>query len=479
MSSIKHEMLHGVFWSAIEKYSGLVVSLVVSMILARLLSPDEYGVVAIATVFTQFLSMFCTMGIAPAIIHRDDLDERDLDSIYTFSLIIGGFLSVLFFVLSWPISYLYENGQLTSVCQILSIQLFFSAANMVPNALMNKNRRFKEIAKRTLLLQLNSCTLAIVAAFGGMGVYSLLISPVLTSIGIFLFNKKYYKVHVCKNITFEPLKKVFSFAAYEFLFEFVNYFSRNLDKLIIGKYMSVAELGYYEKSYRLMQLPMNNVTAVVNPILQPVLSNLKEDPRNIAIEYNKIVRLLSTISFPLGVMLSLCATELIRIFYGDNWDLAIPTFSILSLSLPLQMIQSTSGSIFLAAGDAKGQFWVGIRNTLTTVSGFFIAAMVYGTIESMAWAWNITLFVNFGLTYFTLYHRTLNYNFGCFLKELFNPLILSLILSLFLFILNIQIQIPLLWSAVVKIGVSFLISVLYIQLTGRYNLLKSITRKNN
>lgn len=468
-------MINGVFWSAIEKYSGLVVSLVVSMILARLLSPDEYGVVAIATVFTQFLSMFCTMGIAPAIIHRDDLDEADLNNIYTFSLIIGVLLSVSFFILSWPISFLYDNGQLTSVCQILSIQLFFSAANMVPNALMNKNRRFKEIAKRTLLLQLISCTLAIIAAFGGMGVYSLLISPVLTSIGIFLFNKKYYTVHVCKNITFEPLKKVFSFAAYEFLFEFVNYFSRNLDKLIIGKYMSVAELGYYEKSYRLMQLPMNNVTAVVNPILQPVLSNLKENPRNIAIEYNKIVRLLSTISFPLGAMLSFCATELIHIFYGDNWDLAIPTFSILSLSLPLQMIQSTSGSIFLAAGDAKGQFWVGIRNTLTTVSGFFIAAMVYGTIESMAWAWNITLFVNFGLTYFTLYHKTLNYNFGSFLKELLNPLILSLILSLFLFILNIQIQIPLLWSAVVKIGISFLISVLYIQLTGRYNLLKYIT----
>lgn len=477
MSSIKHEMLNGVFWSAIEKYSGLVVSLVVSMILARLLSPDEYGVVAIATVFTQFLSMFCTMGVTPAIIHRDDLDDEDLDNIYTFSLIIGGFLSVLFFVLSWPISYLYENGQLTSVCQILSIQLFFSAANMVPNALMNKNKRFKEIAKRTLLLQMISCTLAIIAAFGGMGVYSLLISPVLTSIGIFLFNKKYYKVHICKNISLDPLKKVFSFAAYEFLFEFVNYFSRNLDKLIIGKYMSVAELGYYEKSYRLMQLPMNNVTAVVNPILQPVLSNLKEDPRNIAIEYNKIVRLLSTISFPLGVMLSFCATELIQIFYGDNWDLAIPTFSILSLSLPLQMIQSTSGSIFLAAGDAKGQFWVGIRNTLTTILGFFIAAIVYGTIESMAWAWNITLFINFGFTYFTLYHKTLNYKFSLFLKELFNPLILSFVIALMLYVLNVQIQKPILWSAFIKLGLSFLLSGFYIQLTGRYNLLKYITSK--
>lgn len=475
MASIKNEMVHGIFWSAVEKYSGLVVSILVSMILARLLSPEEYGVVAIATIFIQFLTMFCTMGIAPAIIQRDDLSITDLDSIFTFSVIVGLSLSVVFGLLSWPIASFYENQQLVPVCWILSIQLLFSAANMVPNALMNKNKRFKEIAKRTLSLQVISCAIAIWAAYKGFGVYSLLVSPIFTAIGIFLFNRRYYKVRLNIHFTLEPIRRIFSFAAYELLFEFVNYFSRNLDKLIIGKYMSVSELGYYEKSYRLMQLPMNNVTAVINPILQPVLSSLKKNPQQIAVEYNKIVRLLSTISFPVGVILSLCATEVIRIFYGDKWDLAIPVFSILSLSLPLQMIQSTSGSIFLVANDAKGQFWVGIRNTLTTVAGFMVAAICFGTIESMAWAWDITLFINFGLTYYTLYHYTLKSSFTSMFKELLNPIILSLGLTIVLLCLNYYIgELNIVISAVIKIGVSVMFTLLYIQFTGRYNIYNMI-----
>lgn len=471
MASIRNEMLHGVFWSAIEKYSGLVVGILVSMILARLLNPEEFGVVAIATVLIQFLSMFCTMGIAPAIIQREDLNNEDLDNIFTLTLLVGLIFSVAFFFCSWPIASFYGNKQLIPVCQILSVQLFFSAANMVPNALMNKYKRFKEIAKRTLFLQIVSCTLAITAAYNGFGVYSLLISPVLTAIGIFLFNRCFYRVRLNLPLSLNPIRRIFSFAVYEFLFEFVNYFSRNLDKLIIGRYMSVSNLGYYEKSYRLMQLPMNNVTAVINPILQPVLSKLQNNPEQIAIEYNKIIRLISTISFPVGIILSFSATEIIHLFYGNNWDMAVPVFSILSLSLPLQMIQSTSGGIFLVANDAKGQFWVGIRNTITTVTGFMIAAIYFGTIEAMAWAWDITLLVNFIFTYYALYHFTLKSSIWIIIRELINPFFLAICLIFtFLLLSRFLEYTPIFFNAAVKIGLGSIISLLFIQITKRYNL---------
>lgn len=472
MSSIKKELFHGVFWSAVEKYSGLLVSIIVSMVLARILSPQEYGVVAIATVLISFLQMFCTMGIGPAVIQRDDLTQDDLNSIFTFSVSIGLLLSILFFFGSWGIASFYGNDQLIVICQILSIQLFFAAANMVPNALMSRNKRFKEIARRTLTLNIVSGALSVVAAYVGAGVHALLISPVLTAIGIFIWNRLYYKVHFDWHYNLEPIKRIFSFSSYQFLFEFVNYFSRNLDKLIIGKYMSVADLGIYEKSYRLMQLPLQNLTGVINPVLQPVLRELQDDKEDLSRKYAKIVKFVATISFPLGVTLSCMATECIRFFYGGKWDFAIPVFSILALSLPLQMILSTSGAIYMVCNNTKMQFWLGIRNTVTTVIGFFIAAIFFGTIESMAWAWTITLVLNFFLTYFLMCRYVLFASFSLILKQLIHPSANAMLLYIVFYFLNFYCHFDhLSFGLIVKGVISFGISLTYIQFARQYNII--------
>lgn len=379
-------MIHGAFWSAVQHYSGLAMGVIISMVLARLLSPKEYGVVAIASVLIGFLSLFSSLGIGPAIIQRKNLDKHDINSIFTYSLAIGAFLALLFFCSSWLIASVYGDEQLVPVCQILSVNIFFGAANMVPNALMSKDLRFKTLAMRALILQLSSGVLAIIAAFNGAGVYSLLIGPVISSVGVYLWNRYYYKLSVERHFDLNPIKKIFGFSSYQFLFGFVNYFSRNLDKLIIGKFMTLGDLGVYEKSYRLMQMPLNNVTGVINPVLLPVLNELQNDKAELSRKYSKIIRFISTISFPAGAILYGMASEIIRFFYGNKWDAAIPVFSILALSLPLQMILSTTGAIFMICDNTKMQFRVGIRNTITTVAGFLIAAIFFKTIEAMAWA---------------------------------------------------------------------------------------------
>ncbi len=478
MSSIKQDMIHGVFWGAVEKYSGLAVNIVVSMVLARILSPAEYGVVAIATVIISFLQIFCTLGIGPAVIHRNDLTNENLDSIFTFSLSIGILLAVLFFCSSWMIADFYGDQQLVPVCQILSIQLLFASANMVPNALMAKHKRFKDIARRTLTFQVSSGIISVIAAFYGAGVYALLISPVVTSIGVFIWNRMYYRVHIDWKHDLEPVKRIFSFSSYQFLFEFVNYFSRNLDKLIIGKFMSVGALGIYEKSYRLMQLPMNNVTAVINPVLLPVLNDLQDDKENLSRKYAKIVKILACLSFPIGVILAGMSTEIIRFFYGNKWDGAIPVFSILALSLPLQMILSTSGAIYMICNNTRMQFWLGIRNTVTTILGFLIAAFVFKTLESMAWAWTITLVINFFFTYSLLYRYVLRTSIVPMLKELIHPAICAILIFFLLFAENTYLHTEnLILSILVKGCSSSILAMVYIQLSGQYDVISMMKSK--
>jgi PST family polysaccharide transporter len=271
---------------------------------------------------------------------------------------------------------------------------------------MTKEKRFKTIAYRTLFCQLLCGVIACFGALHGWGIYALIITPIFTAIGVFAVNFYNYPQKLFCRVDFHVLRQIASFSSYQFLFQFSNYFSRNLDKLIIGKYFNMAQLGYYDKSYRLMQLPLQSITFVISPVLHPILSSLQNDKENLSQKCCKLANLLSCISFPIGVLFYFIALEVIRIVYGPNWDAAAPVFSILALSLPLQMVLSSIGSFYQSAGDTKRMFLSGLLNTTITVAGFIIAAVTVHTIESMAWAWVITLTINFVTSYNILFRVT-------------------------------------------------------------------------
>lgn len=475
--SIKKEMLQGVLWSAVEKYSSVFISLIISAILARLISPEEFGVVAIASILINFLNIFTDMGIGPAIIQRKDLTEKNLNSIFTYTIVGGFILACLFFSLAKPIAFFYKNNALIIICQILSVNLFFAALNIVPHATLLKNKQFKVIAKRTLLLQVISGSASIYIAYKGAGMYALLISPIFTAIGMFFYNIKYAPRKI--DITFDasPFKKIYAFSIYQFLFSFMNYFSRNIDSLIIGRFLSLRELGFYDKSYRLMMLPLQNVTNVITPVMQPVLSSLQENKPELTERYNQIIKLISTISFPLSIFLFFSAGELIRIVYGDNWNEAIPVFRILALSLALQMILSTSGAIYQSANATKFMFINGLANTLSTVTGFLIAAFFFKSIKSMAWAWDITLAINMLVSYFILYKIVLKSSLIDMGSLVVKPIIAALSIAIFLYIFDSYVRLSDVFSLMLKFLLAFGVFFMVIQGSKHYDLIKVIKNR--
>lgn len=462
-------MIHGVFWSAVEKYSGLIVSIIITMVLARLLQPEDFGLIAIVTVIIQFLTLFCTMGASPAIVQNDNLSKNDLSVLFSSFLLVGIFLAIILSLSAPLIADYYEDERLTLIVRILSINLVFAAANLVPNALMVKNLRFRKMALRTLSIQIITGAIAIIAAYKGLGLYSLLISPVVTAIYMFIFNSHFYPQKFTFRLSINPIKKIISFSAFQFGFDIINFFSRNLDKLIIGKRMSSTELGYYEKSYRLMQLPLSYISSVISPVMQPVLRSLQDERQVMAEKFNRIVRLLATISFPLGIIFYACSEEIILLFYGSNWINSIVPFSILCLSLPLQIVLSTSGAIYQAANSTKMQFFVCIINTGITILGFIVAAIVFNTIEAMAWSWTITLLITFFISFFVLYRIVLNSD----IKGLFRQLLVPLVIAIVLFVIFLILPTPriILLSLIIKLLVGGSVTVLLVHIMGQYNML--------
>ncbi|QIU96292.1 lipopolysaccharide biosynthesis protein [Bacteroides faecium] len=428
MSNIRQEMKKGLFWTALDKYSGQIIGIVISMILARLLTPYDYGVVATASVLLGFLSIFTSAGIGPAIIQRNDLSQDDLNNIFTFSIILGLVIGSVSFGSSWVIADFYGTPLLTPVIQILSVGLFFGTINMVPAALMSKNKRFKEMATRSLAFQVLFGVIGIISAFLGAGVYALVCPQIFASLCTFLYNNHFYPVRISSRFHVEPIKRIISFSSFVFLSEFTNYFARNLDKLIIGKTISANALGYYEKSYRLMQMPLNNVSSVIYPVLQPIMTSLQNDMKEMSTKYAKIVSIIASVGFPIAVILYFTGQEIMVVMFGEVWLPAVPTFKILALSIPTMLICNPNGAIFLSCNASKQMFYVTIINTCLTVIGFIVAAVFGGTIEAIAWGWTGSGILATFNSYFQLYVLVMHQSLIPVLKSLIKPVINACIL---------------------------------------------------
>lgn len=469
-------MLKGVMWSAIGKYSGVIVQLIITAVLARLITPEEFGVVAIATVLIAFLTIFSDLGLGAAIIQRQDFGKKEYDSIYSFSIYLGIFLSVVLFLSSSLIATFYDSLPLKIICQILSITLFFGSINMVPNAIISKQKRFKFIAQRTLFFQVCGGILAIIAAFCGWGCYALLIPILLSSIGNFFVNYRQYPLHFNVVLDISPIKSVFSYSSFLLIFNVMNYFTRNLDKLIIGRFFSMQSLGYYDKSYHLMMLPLQQITHVITPVMHPVLTSLQNNYPQMARDYAKILKLLATIGFPLGVFLYFSATNLITLVYGEQWLPAVPVFKILTLSVPVQMLIATTGGIYQASGRTDWLFYAGLFHSSITVIGFIMATLMFKSIEAVAWSFVFTMNLHTFLTLCIIYIIIFKESLLLLLKKFFSPLVNAIILLLCNLILDPLLIFHPIINLAIQSTVALLISLVIIQKTHQYDVIGLFNR---
>lgn len=470
--TVHRQLASGVFYTSIAKYAGIVVTLVVTGVLSRLFTPEEFGVINIATVAIAFFAIFSDLGIGPAIIQHKHLDRGDLDSIFSLTIWSGAVMALLFFAASGPITSFYGGSpELRDVLRILAVNLFFAAANIVPNGLILKDKRFRFVAMRSLAVQIVGGAAAIGAAYAGMGIYALTINPVFSSLMLFVINYRQNPLRLYLRPHMEAVRKVFSFSAYQFSFQLLNYFSRNLDKLLMGRYLSLSQLGYYDKSYRLMMLPLQNIAFVVSPVMHPIFSELQDDLHKLSESYRKVVRLLALIGLPLSAVLWFTASELVLIIFGDQWQPSIPVFRILALSVGIQIVMSTSGAIFQAANATRMLFICGLfsatLNTVAICTGIF----AFGTSEAVAWCICGSFAINFIQCYHALFCLTLRAGWGAFWRSLLSPLLLTAIICLPLAAIEwLFPPMPLLLSLMVKGATALVVWLLYIQLTGEYDL---------
>ena len=480
MSTLKQQMMSGVLYTALAKYSGIVISLVVMGVLARLLTPDDFGIVAIATVFIAFFELFTNIGFSSAIIQHKALTAHDLSNIYSFTLWMGLGLSLLFFAASWVIASYYDSHALRPICQLLSLSLFLSSASMVPNTLFYRAKQFKLLAIRTLCIQLTTGATAITAAWLGAGLYTLTIQPLLSGLLLYLISIHYHPVRPRLTFGLASIRKIWGYSMYQFLFNLINYFTRNLDKLLIGKYLGMDLLGYYEKSYRTMMLPVQNITYVITPVLHPLLSDYQHDRQQLRMAHEKMIHLLALIGFPLSVLSYFCASEAILLLFGDQWQASVPAFQILSLTIGIQLVLSSSGSFFQSGGDTRSMFHCALFAATVSALGLAAGVCYFKSLEAIAWCILATFLLSFMQCYTLLYQRVFQHAITPFLQKLTLPFAISVLLFVAMWLVHPWAErFDTIVSLLLK-GVIFILTyALLLQLTGERQTMSHYFRRKN
>lgn len=464
-----------VLWQFVSRYSSVAIQFVITMVLARLISPAQFGIIAIVTVCTTFFSTLADVGVGPAIIQYDLSDEEN-GSLFFFTILFGVALAAIFCLTSGGIAAFYHQPLLIPLCCVASLSIICSTADMVPNGLLLKRKEFKLIAVRTLVAAIVSGIVSIGLALLGFGSFALVINSVVQSFFIVVWNLFGSGLRVTSVHFMKPLKKVFRYSIFQAGFTTINYFARNLDNLLTGKFFGDSALGDYDKSYRLCIFPNQYLSGVIASVMQPYLVENRNDKKYIYDKYCDVIGPIAAIGAWLSCLLLVASPEVIRVLYGPQWKLAGPILQILSASMMFQMINAVAGAIFQTINHTDYMFYTSIINTIITVLGICLG-IAGGNVLFLATGVSVAYILQTVVNTHFLVQKGLGFSGGRFALNYipeFLLIISGIVAGFFFGRVVLWKSVPL--SLAVKIVVvSCVVGIVY-AITGRFKMLKRIRK---
>lgn len=406
--------VQGVGWSGISQVICLLLQLGITAILARLLTPKDFGLLAMVVVFTNLVMIFRDFGLTAALVQRKEITDEHLSSSFWVNVLTGLFLALLLAALSPAIAYFYGENKLTSIIMVLASTFFISSFGIIQTALFTKELNFKSLAIVEILAVAISGAVAIILAFYGFGVLSLVWQQVILSIVTVVLLWTFSRWRPRFLFKWQLIKELLGFGLNLTGFNFVNYFARNLDNLLIGKFLGSVALGFYDLAYRLLLFPLSNISSVIGRVMFPSLSAIQDDKNKVCDVYLKTTRYIAAITFPLMIGLLVVAPQFIRVIFGSQWERSIFLVQILALVGLIQSIIATVGWIYQSQGRTDIMFRWGLFTVIIVTISFVIG--LCGDVEGVTIAYSVATFL---LAYpnFAIPFKLINLKFSYFIKQ--------------------------------------------------------------
>lgn len=384
--SLKAQALSGMLWSFIQQFSSQIISFIVSIVLARILLPSDFGLIAIIAVFVSLGTALVNSGMTQSLIRTIDPEEEDYTAVFYFNLLMSIIVFIaVYFAAPW-IAIFYEQDSLTVMIRVYSIVFILNAFGAVQNARLMKLLLFKIQMKIGIPSVALGGVVGIVMALNGFGVWSLIFGPITQA---FVYNAQlwfYSQWRPGNSFNKLKIKKHLNFGYKLLLSNILNVIYDNAYYLIIGKYFLPAQVGYFQRANSLKQFPVNNISIVLNKVTYPLFSSIQNNDERLKSVYKRIMQVVVFLVAPTLLIMAALATPLFRFLFTEKWLPAVPYFQILCLNGILFPIHAYNLNILNVKGRSdlflKLEVVKKILLTLVLFIGFQfgIYGLLYGSV---------------------------------------------------------------------------------------------------
>lgn len=424
-ASIKQKTINGLKWSFVDSFANQGIQFIVGIILARLLEPEKFGLIGMLTIFISVSQVFIDSGFGQAIIRKQDCKQIDLNTVFFFNLVMSIFLYFCLFFNARYVGLFFNQPALCQLLKVLGVVLIINAFGLIQRTLVNKEVDFKLQSKISIISSIISGVLAIWMAAKGYGVWSLVYKSIsmqlITTLLFWIFNSW----RPSFDFSIKSLRKLFQFSSKLLASSLLDIIYRNVYYLIIGKYFSFTELGYYTRANEFQNIPSANLTQIINRVSYPIISTIQDDPEKIKAVYKKMIKGTMFLSFMLMFGLAACSKQVILLTIGEKWLPAAEFLQILCLSGVFYPLHALNLNVLVVKGHSDIFLKLEVIKKILIVPTIIIG-IHYG-IRIML----ITMVINSIIAYFLNSKESgklIGYSSWAQLKDIFPSFIISVIM---------------------------------------------------
>jgi O-antigen/teichoic acid export membrane protein len=348
--SLRTKTLHGVSWSFLERGGQVGIQFVISIILARLLLPAQFGLIAMLSIFMALAHSFIDSGFGQALIQKQDATRVDESSVFYFNIALGLAAAGLLSLAAPWIAAFYRMPLLVPLTRVLSLNLVISAFGCVQRALMTKRVDFKKQMKVSTVASAASGAVGVLLAYLGFGVWSLVAWSLCDSIFRTILLWLVYSWRPVWAFSLASLRGMFSYGSKLFLSGLLDTIYNNVYQLVIGKVYSPADLGFYSRAMGVQQVPVVNITGAVQRVTFPVFASIQDDKPRLKRGVKEALKTVTLVTFPLMTGIAVCAKPLVRVLLTDKWLPAVPYLQLLCVVGMLYPLHAINLNVLKAQG---------------------------------------------------------------------------------------------------------------------------------
>jgi O-antigen/teichoic acid export membrane protein len=419
MNNLRQRTLVGLGWTGAARLVGQLLQLATTVVLARLLSPNEYGLLGMVLVFTGFANYVADMGLGASIIQNTALSNRHLNSVFWLNAATGLALTLIFILAAPLVAGFYGEPQLYLLTVAIAPNFVLGSLNVVQSALLDKALNFRIKFWIEIVAAFASGLVALVLALRGWGVWSLVgQSLALTTVRVLMMwiQSSWRPAMV---FDFSAIRELMRFSGHLTGFGIVFYWSQNIDKLMIGRWIGSSALGIYTLADKLMRLSLANINDVTSSVMFPALSSIQHDVEAVKRAYLRATRMTSLIVFPMMIALGVLAEPAIVVVYGTKWRASIVILQLLCVAGVSLSTYSTAGWIFMSQGRTDLLFRLGVYATVVRAIEVLIGA--HWGLMGVAWAFVIGGYVFIWYPVWAGAGRLVNVSFTALLWNVAGP----------------------------------------------------------